>query len=1075
MKLNLMIRINNPLYFPGKIIFKVGLSALFLCLVNLIQAQSSESPEQTAINLEAQARKAFREWNGDSIRQSVNLYDQAAEIWEKLNNKEKAAECFRQIAQAENLLGNNQQSFAALEKALEFDSSGESIDGKIKTFSLLSKLYLKIGNKMKSENFFKEALLLSDQTENLISKATVSGSAAEYYYFERDFSNASQFYHQALKFWGQTDDAGGYAQASVDYGYFLMGINDPLEALNSLSLAQTKFQEINDRRGLSITGIALGNIYSSIDEKQSALEAYQLAEMGFPEDMDFIEKARLHNGMGHIYEDFQEWDLSTEQRKEALRLFKIENYPQGQMATLPSLVKLSYLTGNEPAALNYYSELQSISEKLNDTFFIAITYKQIGDHYFEKQIDDEAVKYYQKTLDVLRSFESKIDRALIENNLGIIYQRRGQYDIARNYYNSSLKISRETRDKFAEAEVLYNISKQNFLRNENDAALENIRTSIKLTEEILSDSYNSKLTRTYFADAYERYEFYINLLMKLHERFPDKNFEKEALQASEKSRSRSMLEKLRLAMSDIIKDADPKIVQRQREIRYLLNIKAQTLTRILEGKGSELETSELNKEILALTNELESTEALLKAQSPLYSMIKEPPDFQVDEFQKNILDENTLLLEFSFGKEASYVWAIGKNDVKVSVLPARQELDAQIDRLRQLISPPESENNEEIQSYQKKKADAEKEYWERAQDLSNQLFGNLTAELGEKKLIIIPDGKLRYFPISALPVPNAENNSLINKPFLLKNETVYEPSLSTLNLIKTYIASKFPSKDFLILADPVFSKNDSRFLQADETRKNVIYPTETKPIWSKFRSMSVLNSLERLEASGSEPNTILQNFRSEKTTVISGFSANRETFLETDISDYKVIHLATHGLLNEESPELSGIVLSQYDKQGNRRDGLVWLQDIYGLNLATDLVVLSACDTGIGKEIKGEGLMSLTNGFLQSGAKTVIASQWKVDDFASLELMTHFYESLADEQMTPSQALQKAQIAMYEKSRSPNDWAAFTVYGDFQNKPRLSTRFDYSRYVLIIALILIVFGIYAGYRVLTKDRLLNQK
>lgn len=1074
MKLNLMIQINNPFYFSSRLIFKLGLPAFFLCLVGLVHAQP-ESPEQTAANLEVQAGKAFREWNGNSIRQSVNLYSRAAEIWEKLNNKEKASDCFRQIAQSENLLGNNQQAFAALEKALEFDQSGENVDGKIKSSSLLSKLYLKIGNKMKSEDFFKESLLLSEQTDNLISRAMASGSAAEYYYFERDFSNASQFYHQALNFWAQTDDMDGYAQALVDYGYFLMGINDPLEALTFLYLAQGKFLEIGNRRGLSVTRIALGNVYSSIDEKQSALEAYQLAEADFPEDMDFIEKARLYNGIGHIYEDFQEWDLSAEQRKEALRLFKRENYLQGQMATLPSLVKLSYLIGSEPDAVNYYSELQSISEKLNDTFFIAITYKQIGDYYFEKQIDDAAIKNYQKTLDVLRSFESKIDRALIENNLGTIYRRRGQYDIAQKYYDSSLKISRETRDKFAEADILYNISRQNFLRNENDRALENIRSSIKLTEEILSDFYNSKLTRTYFADAYKRYEFYINLLMKLHAQFPDKNFEKEALQASEKSRSRSMLEKLRLAMSDIIKDADPSVIQKEREIRYLLNIKAQMLTSILETKGSEAETSELNKEILTLTNNLESTEAFLKVQSPLYSMIKEPPNFQVDEFQKNILDENTLLLEFSFGKEASYLWVIGKSYIKVSVLPDRQTLDEQIDRLRQLISPPESEDNEEIQSYQKKKADAEKEYWERAQNLSNQLFGNLTADLGDKKLIVIPDGKLRYFPISALPTPNTENNSSVNKPFLLKNEIVYEPSAVTLNLIKTYNASKLPSKDFLVLADPVFSKNDSRFSQTDESVKNVISQTETKTVWSKFRSMSVLDSLDRLEVSGDEPNTILRNFGSEKTTVISGFSANREIFLKSDISDYKVIHLATHGILNEENPELSGIVLSQYDKQGNMRDGLVWLQDIYGFNLATDLVVLSACDTGIGKEIKGEGLMSLANGFLQSGAKTVIASQWKVDDFASLELMNYFYQSLTDEHITSSQALRKAQISMYHKSRSPNDWAAFTIYGDFQNKPRLSARFDYSKYLLLIAFILIVFGIYAGYRVLTKNRLLNQK
>ncbi|MCD9189218.1 MAG: CHAT domain-containing protein [Pyrinomonadaceae bacterium] len=1053
---------------PIKIFLKIGFSAIFLCLTSLIQAQIIETREQTALNLESQAGRAFQDWNGSSMRRSVDLYRQAAEIWKEINDPRKASECFRRIAQAENLLGNNEAAFAEVKTALEIDQTSGNIDGKIKSLSSLSRLYLKIGNKKESKILIDEALALSSQTQDQISNATASSSAAEYYYFERDFSNASQFYEQSLNFWAKTDNIGGNAQTLVDYGYFLMAINDPLSALNALYLAYAKFQEIEDRRGMSVTRIALGNIYSTIDEKQSALNAYRLAEAGFPEDMDFIEKARLHNGMGNIYEDFQEWDLSLAQREEALLLFKKDNYPQGQLATLPSLVKLSYVTGNEQNASNYYSELQAVAKKLKDTFFIAITYKQIGDYYFEKQTDDEAVEYYRKTLEVLKKFESKIDRALIENNLGTIYQRRNQYDTAQAYYDSALKTSRETSDKFAEANVLYNISRQNLLKNEYDQALEAIRASIKITEEISSNFNNSKLTRTYFADAYKRYEFYIGLLMKLHKQFPGKNFEKEALQANEKSRSRSMLEKLRLTMSGVIKDADPKIIQQEREIGSLLNVKAEMLTQNLQTNGSEAETSKLNAEILNLTNQLEATEALLKEQSPLYSVIKNPPEFQVSEFQKNILDENTLLLEFSFGEEASYVWAVSKNNLTVFILPDRQTLNDQIDRLRQLLLPPESEDNEEIQNYQKKKAEAEAEYWKRAQILSNQLFGALAGQIGEKKLIIVPDGKLHFFPILALPTPGDENDFTVNKPFLLKNEIVYEPSATTLNFIKTHTPANTPSKDFLVLADPVFSKNDSRFSQAEESKINKIYPTETKTIWSNFRSMNALNSLERLEASGSEPDTILQNFKAEKTMVISGFSANRETFLETNVADYKVIHLATHGLLNEEKPELSGIVLSQYDKQGNKRDGLIWLQDIYNLDLATDLVVLSACDTGIGKEIKGEGLMSLTNGFLQSGAKTVIASQWKIDDFASLELMSYFYKSLANERVTPSQALRTAQINMYQKSRSPIDWAAFTVYGDFQNRPRLSTRFNYTGYLLIILVIFALFGTYTGYKYLLK-------
>ena len=185
-------------------------------------------------------------------------------------------------------------------------------------------------------------------------------------------------------------------------------------------------------------------------------------------------------------------------------------------------------------------------------------------------------------------------------------------------------------------------------------------------------------------------------------------------------------------------------------------------------------------------------------------------------------------------------------------------------------------------------------------------------------------------------------------------------------------------------------------------------------------------------------------------------------FFRANAADYKILHFATHGLIDEKRPELSGIVLSRFDETGRKMEEFFRLHDIYGMNLNSDLVVLSACNTGIGKEVKGEGLMSLNNAFLSVGAKTVLASLWKVEDGATLELMKNFYDAMANERLTPSKALQKAQIKMQKSGRyqSPFYWAAFTVQGDFRNVPEISQNSGFWFYLLPLAAVFLL-GIYS--------------
>jgi CHAT domain-containing protein len=164
------------------------------------------------------------------------------------------------------------------------------------------------------------------------------------------------------------------------------------------------------------------------------------------------------------------------------------------------------------------------------------------------------------------------------------------------------------------------------------------------------------------------------------------------------------------------------------------------------------------------------------------------------------------------------------------------------------------------------------------------------------------------------------------------------------------------------------------------------------------------------------------------------FAANRDTALDGQLSDYRIVHFATHGLINNEHPDLSGIVLSLVDKQGRPQNGFLRLYDIYNLKLDADLVVLSACQTALGKQIKGEGLVGLTRGFMYAGAPRVVASYWRIDDRATADMMKRFYQSMLKDGLRPAAALRAAQVSMLQDPRwqAPHYWAAFTLQGEWK-------------------------------------------
>jgi CHAT domain-containing protein len=195
--------------------------------------------------------------------------------------------------------------------------------------------------------------------------------------------------------------------------------------------------------------------------------------------------------------------------------------------------------------------------------------------------------------------------------------------------------------------------------------------------------------------------------------------------------------------------------------------------------------------------------------------------------------------------------------------------------------------------------------------------------------------------------------------------------------------------------------------------------------------LSAGGPLPRLPFSREEAKAILAASAESGSRIALDFTASRPTATDHELSQYRIVHFATHGLLNNDHPELSGLVLSLVDENGNPQNGFLRLYDIYNMTLKADLVVLSACQTALGREVKGEGILGVTRGFMYAGAARVLASLWRVDDEATAELMKRFYHAIIKDGRTPSAALQEAQMWMQRQSRwrDPYYWAAYVLQG----------------------------------------------
>ncbi|HEU5131722.1 MAG TPA: CHAT domain-containing protein, partial [Pyrinomonadaceae bacterium] len=303
------------------------------------------------------------------------------------------------------------------------------------------------------------------------------------------------------------------------------------------------------------------------------------------------------------------------------------------------------------------------------------------------------------------------------------------------------------------------------------------------------------------------------------------------------------------------------------------------------------------------------------------------------------------------------------------------------------------------------------------------------------------------------------------KRLISDHEIVQLPSIATLRAIraadKTHrdVADKIAA----VLADPVFTANDTR------VQNSSLAPVVASAATDEDRPESATRALRggglgRLTHSSEEADAIAKAAPRGTTMVATGFDATREMAMNARLGEYQIVHFATHGFLDNVHPELSGIVLSMVDKNGVEKNGVMPLHDIYNMDLSAELTVLSACQTALGKDVKGEGFVGLTHSFISAGSRSVVASLWKVDDRATAALMAEFYQAMLQKGMSPAAALRAAKLKVMQDKRwsAPYYWAGFVVQGEYTNHINIENNSRrHLGVIVLLSLLLISCGLIA--------------
>ena len=940
-----------------------------------------------------------------------------------------------------SLMGLGRVAFATAEKQQALDYFGQALPlwrslgdrkNQASTLYMLGVINGLLSRKQAAIPYYLETLPLYRDLGDRFWEARTLHNLAEAYATVGDDAKARTYFDQAIPALHAIADHSEEATALVGRSVLHENWGEMEQSLADLTAALSLFRSLGDRLMAATVLLRLGIVQFEAGEFEKSLELdRQTLQLARALDNPRMEAAAMV-GMSSAYGALGDDNSALKYSEEASKLMPAAGSDQADPDTLYHLGVSYQSLEQKEKALEWLGRAAQLQQARGDRLGQARALQAMAGIYDLAGQAKLALTLYQQALEIRQALGDLRSKAQTLTDLGTVYAELSQPETALGLYRQALEDYAHADDRRGKSQVLYWMARSEQALGDLASARNHIEASLAITELQRAHIASQDFRTTYLATAQHAYEFYVDLLMQLHRQYPDKGYNAQALEAHERAKARGLLDLLSEAKVDLRQGVDPELLRNETRLRQLIEQKQGTEIRLLAGGDGGNQARELQKELEALRAKYQQVEAQIRAGSPRYAALTQPQPLGVAAIQKQVLDPDTVLLEYALGRQRSFLWAVTASRLTSFELTGGVEIATLAGRLYRTILG--------------RRPSAPDDYQKTAWALSKILLGPVQNELGTKRLLIAADGALQIVPFAALPSPSP--NAGANEPYeplIVRHEIVSIPSASTLALLRRDVAGRHPaSRKLAVFADPVFEREDGRIAgsvaQANDGPRGVGQPLPQDQVPAATPAGQVpgpvsLLGLERLPFTRQEAEAILRLAPPQSRFAALDFAANRSTAISKDLSQYQIVHFATHGVVNDAHPELSGIVLSLFDKAGNPQDGFLRLNDLFNLKLNADLVVLSACRTALGREVRGEGLIGLARGFMYAGAPRVVVSLWSVNDQATAEEMERFYQGmLGRRHLRPAAALREAQIEMWkqEKWRAPFLWAAFVLQGEWK-------------------------------------------
>lgn len=862
----------------------------------------------------------------------------------------------------------------------------------------------------------------------------------------RNLVRARQEYEAILGDWQALSDGLGVAHALTALGFIVSGLDDRPAALDLAIREVEAYRAIGhdygEARALRTVGIdarSVGEIEQASAAFTRSLEMHRAANRRSSIVLLLADLANDSGASG-------DFGRALEFAYEAIDMARADGNARLEAIGWSAAALAHQSLGELEVSLDAYRRTRTLAptddvRQADSATRMGAAYLALGDAAQAERSLQEGLALWQR-----RGFRAQQAQALI--GLGDVAIRLGRLDRAREHFAAAISLAAESSYPLGEvtarrrlAETLLDIgqiaeaeaalsapgldrvanpitrarvtavrARAALARGDLGTARLAADEAMALTESALGRAQSTRIDAGVLASAQPGYETAVHVAMAAHAVDPTAGHDARAFALSERARARSLLDLLSAPGPDQAPAPSDRLLERElRQLRRRLNAKGTAL----ETAGSRLRPT-LVRDIDELAARLALLEAQLRRERPMAAAVAAPAPLSVTTLQQRLLDDRTVLIEYLLGTPHSYAWVVSHTSFTSVRLASRDAIEAAARRALTLAEPPAAGT-----AVLRSSPSAGRE-------LAALILEPLGALPAGRRLLIVAPGVLQDVPFAALPTDDAGF-----QPLIARHEIQHLPSAAAA-LAMASDGAKPPAarRSVAVFADPVFAVEDPRVQGA--APPETTGPPLSTPLARAWRGgANGTTALGRLPFTRLEADRITAAAPTGTVTASVGFAANLQTLRTRSVSASRVLHFATHGILNTRTPELSGLVLSLVDERGRPREGFLRLHEVEDLRLDAELVVLSACETARGRLLEGEGTIGLTRAFLAAGARHVVASLWRVDDAATAELMHAFYTQLLRQQRSPAAALRAAQrqMAGTRQWAHPYYWAGFVVLG----------------------------------------------